>query len=97
MQHRLYVILSRRQVAQTADRIAGGEFVHHDSLAGLQAVNVHAEDHLAAYGVVDLHSRFGRWVVLKKKKEATVERLFAAIPGKRNREAGAGRVREGRD
>ena len=78
MQHGLHVILSGRHVAKTADGIARGGIVHDDGLAGLHAIDVHAEDHLGADGVVDLHARFGGRIGRKKKKDAPVERLLAA-------------------
>ena len=67
MQHGLHVILSRRHVAQTADGIAVGGIIHHYGLARLHAVNVHAEHHLGADGVVDLHARLGGRVSSKEE------------------------------
>ena len=66
MQHSLHVILARRHVAQAADGIAGGGIVHDHGLAGLHGIDVDAEDHLGADGVVYLHARLGGRIVRKK-------------------------------
>ena len=86
---RLDEVVAGRDVLQAARRPADDLVVDDDVGAGLEAVDVDAEDRLRAVGAVliRLRPRLRLAIVGDEQEDAAVERLRAAGGGKGNREA----------
>jgi hypothetical protein len=78
MQHGLYEVVARGHVVQVADREAGCAGVERDRLARLHRLHVHAEHHLRARRVVDLHARLGGRIRRQQQQQPAVDRRLAA-------------------
>ena len=62
VQHRLHVVIARRNGVERADRVTRGCLGYGNGLARGESIDCRAEDQLRAWTVIDLHPRLGRRV-----------------------------------
>src|SRR5580658_635061 len=87
VQKSLDVIFTWRQIAKMTHGIAESVVVRNgDRFAGRESIYIDAEDNLCLNGKIDLHARFLRWIGGEQNKDAAIQRLRAAVFGKRNGE-----------
>ena len=63
IEHYLHEIFAGRNVVEIADRITEGGIVDDRGLAGLQLIDIDAEDHLRRRREANLHARLGTGVI----------------------------------
>ena len=82
IQHRLRSIVTGRHIIDRSDRITSGVPVNRHRLTWFQAIDGHAEDHLRARRIVDLHPWLIARIVREQEQHSTVQRLRDVTAGK---------------